>query len=115
MSNAGVGTAFCRDSMLSLRDNGSHGHYKSHRSAYSSIRYFPSETSDSYLTWARKGPASTWPSSATTRPSFSRWTASTRRTYPASVHGHALDTDYTMLSSPGLYLNLISYLFVDLL
>ncbi|KAG8308925.1 hypothetical protein J6590_098056 [Homalodisca vitripennis] len=32
------------------------------------------------LTWARKGPASTWPSSATTRLSISRWTASTTRT-----------------------------------
>ncbi|KAG8320660.1 hypothetical protein J6590_063182 [Homalodisca vitripennis] len=75
---------------------------------------FPQRNIRLLLTWARKGPASTWPSSATTRPTI-RWTASTRRTYPASVHGHALDTDYTMLSSPGLYLNLISYLFVDLL
>ncbi|XP_046689147.1 uncharacterized protein LOC124375069 [Homalodisca vitripennis] len=61
---------------------------------------FPQRNIRLLLTWARKGPASTWPSSATTRSSISRWTASTTRLDPASVHGHTLDTDNTMLALP---------------
>ncbi|KAG8320662.1 hypothetical protein J6590_063184 [Homalodisca vitripennis] len=76
----------------------------------SCIRYFFNETSDSYLTWARKGPASTWPSSATTRPSI-RWTASTTRIWPGfctrtrSGHGQhdACLPDYTSIIFVGLH------------